>query len=291
MRKITILIFLAATLFHLTGCNSTSRAQVAATTAPVYQFTAALCEGTDISVGRLISENVSCLHDYTLQTSQMRSIENADVVIISGAGLEEFLEEALINARAIVDASKGITLRCSEAEHKHTNDTHSHSNDPHIWLSPDNAAIMAQNICAGLSSQYPQHKDTFEYNLSELLSDLNALDKYASEQLSDINHRELITFHDGFGYMAQAFDLEILRAIEEESGREATAAELIDIILLVTDNNLPCIFTECNSSTSAAQIISRETDVPIYQLDMGMSERDYFSAMFHNIDTLKEALK
>ena len=292
MHKITICILLAVSLLVLPGChNNDSQAQVAATTAPVYQFASALCAGTEITVTKLITENVSCLHDYTLQTSQMRTIENADVVIISGAGLEAFLDDALLNTRATIDASEGISLICNEDHHDHASHTHSHSEDPHIWLSPDNAKCMAQNICAGLTFIYPQHGDTFESNLSLLLGKFDELNEYASDQLANLHCRKLITFHDGFGYMAQAFDLDILHAIEEESGREASAAEIIHITRIVTDNNLPCIFTERNGSTSAAQIVSRETDKPIFQLDMAMSEGDYFPAMYHNIDTLKEALK
>ena len=44
---------------------------------------------------KLVTESVSCLHDYTLTVRQMRSIEGAAMVILSGAGLEEFMEEAL----------------------------------------------------------------------------------------------------------------------------------------------------------------------------------------------------
>lgn len=291
MRKITMLISFALILTLIAGCNTTSQAQIAATTAPVYQFTAKLCAGTDLSITRLVTENVSCLHDYTLQTSQMRAIENAEVVIISGAGLESFLDEALINAHTIIDASAGISLICHDENHEHHNDTHSHSVDPHIWLSPANAEYMARNICAGLSALYPKHKDVFEHNLSLLLNDLRTLQEYAAAQLADLSCRKIVTFHDGFSYMSQAFELEILHSIEEESGREASAAELINIANIVTDNNLPCIFTEGNNNSSAAQIISRETEKPLFTLDMAMSERDYFTAMYHNIDTLKEALK
>ena len=294
MKKTLCAVLCALVLsLGLAGCADAAPAQIAATTLPVYGFTQSLCQGTPLTVTRLVTENVSCLHDYTLQTSQMRAIENADVVIISGAGLEVFLDEALLNARMKIDASEGITFICNDSEHEHghNHNTHSHSEDPHIWLSPTNAMIMAQNICAGLSSLYPQHKDTFEHNLSQLQYDLDALGKYASNQLANLSVRKIITFHDGFGYMAQAFDLEILHAIEEESGREASATEIINIANIVTNNNLPCIFVESNGSTSAAQITSRETGTQIYELDMAMSERDYFSAMYHNIDTLKEALK
>ena len=52
----------------------------------------------------------------------------------------------------------------------------------------------------------------------------------------------------------------------------------------------PYIFTERNGSTSAAGVISRETGVTVYSLDMAMAGDSYFDAMYRNIDTIKEAL-
>ena len=43
-------------------------------------------------------------------------------------------------------------------------------------------------------------------------------------------------------------------------------------------------------STSAAEVISRETGVTVYSLDMVMAGDSYFDAMYRNIDTIKEAL-
>ena len=91
--------------------------------------------------------------------------------------------------------------------------------------------------------------------------------------------------------MAEAFDLTILHTIEEESGREASAADLIEMISIVSEHKIPAIFTEKNSSGAAASIIAAETGVRTYALDMAMSGDSYFTAMYHNIDTLKEALQ
>ena len=123
-----------------------------------------------------------------------------------------------------------------------------------------------------------------------LLADLDALQCYGEAALSDLGCRELVTFHDGFSYFAQAFDLTILEAVEEESGSEASAQELIELINLVEKKSLPAIFTESSGSTSAAGVISRETGCGLYTLDMAMSGDSYFDAMYHNIDTIKEAL-
>lgn len=291
--KIILTAALAAAL--LCGCApKADYAPIAATTLPVWDFTSRLCQGTPLAVTRLVTEQVSCLHDYSLNVRQVKAAEAAQVVIISGAGLEDFPDDLLLDVPTI-DASQGISLLHSdeaheEEEHHHEEDDHHHEEDPHIWLSPENAMVMAQNICEGLSRQYPDYEDTFRANLGKLLSQLEALQSYGEEQLSGLQCRELISFHDGFSYFAQAFHLTILESVEEESGSEASAKDLIHLTELVRKHKLPAIFTEVSGSDSAAQVIARETGCKVYALDMAMSGDSYFEAMYHNIDTIREAL-
>ncbi len=273
------------------GCAAPEAGEIAATTLPVYTFTDMLCQGTPLTVTRLVTESVSCLHDYTLKVDQMRAIEGAELVVISGAGLEEFLEDALDGAQIIVDSSEGLFLLEGGHDHDHEHESgHVHGEDPHIWLSPANAKVMAQNICLGLCSAYPEYAPVFQNNLEEVHQRLDALQAYGEAQLSELRCRELITFHDGFTYLAESFQLHIVHAVEEESGSEASAAELISLIGIVREHQLPAIFTETNGSDAAASIICAETGAKVYTLDMAMSGEDYFSAMYRNIDTLREAL-
>lgn len=288
------IILTAALAALLCGCApKADYAPIAATTLPVWDFTSRLCGGTPLAVTRLVTEQVSCLHDYSLNVRQVKAAEAAQVVVISGAGLEDFLDDLLLDVPTI-DASQGISLLHSEEgheeeEHHHEEDGHHHEEDPHIWLSPENAQVMAKNICESLSRQYPDYEDTFRANLEGLLSQLEALQSYGEEQLSGLQCRELIPFHDGFSYFAQAFHLTILESVEEESGSEASAKDLIHLTELVRDHNLPAIFTEVSGSDSAAQVIARETGCKVYTLDMAMSGDSYFEAMYHNIDTIREA--
>lgn len=293
MKRVLILC-MAALL--LCGCTAQATpADIAATTLPVYDFTLRLCQGTPLAVTRLVTEEVSCLHDYSLNVKQVRAAEAAGTIVISGAGLEEFMEDLLVERRCI-DASEGIPLIAPGEDHHHDHQydhshDHSHETDPHIWLSPVCAAQMAENICQGLSAQYPEYEAIFSANLRSLQEELEKLMEYGITSLSGLSCRELITFHDGFSYFADAFGLTILEAVEEESGSEASARELIHLIEDVEHHNLPAVFTEKSGSVSAADIISRETGCGVYQLDMAMSGNGYFEAMYHNIDTVKEALK
>ena len=122
-------------------------------------------------------------------------------------------------------------------------------------MAPENAMVMAQNICKGLSEKYPAHKKIFAENLDVLLIQLSDLQEYGANTLSNLSCRELITFHDGFAYFAESFDLTVLKAMEEESGSEASAKELKELVILVHEYKLPAVFTEVNGSTSAAQVI------------------------------------
>ena len=286
LRKI---IAIAALCLLLTGCsNGETPAQIAATTLPVYEFTVRLCAGTDLTVSRLVTESVSCLHDYTLNVGQVRAARGAEVVVLSGGGLEDFMSD-ILQDKPVIDSSVGISLlKCTE-EHDH--DHHHHETDNHFWLSPENAGMMARNICEGLARQYPMYSAVFAENLKTLTADILAVQTYANTQLGQLSCRELITFHDGFSYLADAFGLTVLKSMEEEAGSEASASELKELITLVRTHRLSAVFTETNGSTAAAGVIAAETGTAVFALDMAMSGDSWFSAMYHNIDTLKEALE
>ncbi len=285
---IMIALILCSSLF---ACSeNTANPEIVATTYPVAQFTSALCVNTELTVGQLITENISCLHDYSLQARQMQILESSELVVISGAGLEDFIDDDLLENKNILDSSIGISLLCADDTQSQHNTDHQHEQDSHIWLSIENASVMAQNICNGLKRAYPEYTAVFEKNLEKLQLQFQELALYAETQLKSLSCRKIITFHDGFSYMAQEFQLEILRAIEEESGSEASAKELIELIDLINEHKIPAIFTESNGSTAAAEIISSQTGLKNYPLDTAMAHLDYFSAMKHNIDTLKEAL-
>ncbi len=285
MKQFLILLICLCIALGFGGCKAEPQAQIVATTLPVYEFTQSLCQGTGLSVGRLITQEVSCLHDFSLQTNQMRMLEGASVLVISGGGLESFLEDMRLPG-TVIDASSQAELHCTG----HSHEGHEHEQDPHYWLSPDHAKAMVQAIAQGLIAQYPEYKEQLEENKLALIEKLDKLDAYGKQTLAELSYPKLITFHDGFSYFAEHFGLQILHSMEEEAGSEASAKELIELITLVEDHSLPGVFTEKSGSDSAARIISAETGAKIFVLDMAMAGNSYFDAMYHNINTIKEAL-
>ena len=282
MKQRIFSILLVLTLL-LSGCAAQKNeptADILATTAPMAQIVGAITAGTELTVATLISEPVSCVHDYALSVDQMRAVESAHLVVLSGAGLEEFMGDALASCEAVIDASAGLELLPGEEEY-----------DPHTWLAPKNMIAMTRTVEAALAVEYPQHAALFAENADVWCEKLEALQAYGEQQLASLSCRKLVTFHDGFAYFAQAFDLEIAASMEIEAGSEPSARELEEIIALLREQEIPAVFTEINGTADAAELVARETGCAVFSLDTAISSADYLSAMTQNIDTIKEALE
>lgn len=300
MKRMIPLLALLLLMLLPAGCSEQKTYDIVATTAPVQQFAQAVCDGTGLEVGLVVSDSVACLHDYTLSVHQMAAVERAKLILLSGVGLEAFLEDALPDASARIDCSADTRLLCYEGHEEHENhdehedhDDHGHDHgeyDPHIWLDPDNAAAMTRTLARELALYYPQHAERFAENAEAYCQRLSQLKADGQALLEALSCRRLITFHDGFAYFADAFSLEIAASIEEDSGSEASAKDLRHIAELVEAEQIPAVFVERNGSRSAASVIAAETGCAVAVLDTVMSGEDYITAMEENLHAILEAL-
>lgn len=265
-----------------------------------------------MEVGRLNTGSVSCLHDYTLTVSDMRYLEQADVIVMNGSELEAFLEQALSQLHAVqLDCSLFVDLLESDTHehheengHDHGHD-HSHEHDPHYWMDPRNMIPVAKSIAHTLSAEDPNNAGLYERNAQAVCAALQSAYDDWNLAMADLSCPYLITFHDGFHYFAEAFGLKLLFSMEEEAGATASAKEITLAANLVKEYGLPAIFAETNGSGSAAKAVSGETGVSVAQLSMLMSGEDapentgaedilyrlYILPMNNNIETILEVLK
>lgn len=302
MKRNILALWLAALLL-LSGCGQSpepeeGQVHILATTYPVYLFTTALTEGVEgIQVSLLVNSQTSCLHDYTLTVQDMRAIEGADIIVMNGAGLEEFMDDALAQSEAaVIDCSAGMELLPTLEHHGHDGHDHEEEYDPHFWMAPDKAEKMIKTIARALMDLDPNHAETYEgyYQIPFCVWDHFQLSY--SKDIEAVAGKPLITFHDGFQYFADAFDLELVKAIEEEEGATASAAEIKEVVSLIEKYDIPAIFVEKNGSRATADVIARETGCGVYELDMLMSGNGsgiqaYLDAMDQNIKTILEALQ
>ena len=301
--KRPILSMLLSVLLLLPGCaqapSGSSQEEgltVLATTYPVYLFARTVAQGVEgVTVERLNTGSVSCLHDYTLSVDDMKKIEGADVIAMNGAGLEDFMDDALAaSSAAVIDCSQGVAL-FENADHIHEEGDGGHDHghwDPHYWMDPGNAAVMVRNLQEGFALADPDHGDAYARNGEEAAGQLPSFAGDCTQALEGAEGAALITVHDGFHYFAQALGLPLLASIEEEEGSEASAMEINEITQLVKEHQLPVIFTEVNGSDATANAISRETGCQVAQLTMlmdGPEEGDlstYLEGVRSNVNTI-----
>ena len=305
MKKIIPILILA---LLLPSCAPAGRPEdrltVVCSTYPIYLFASFIAQGVEgVAVERLDTGSTSCLHDYSLSMADMKKLEKADVIALNGAGLEEFLEDALAASDAqIIDCSLGVELLENLSHHhedgEEEHDGHDHGHwDPHYWMDPDNARIMVENLRNHLVLADPDHAAGYEENAWR--SDI-ALRVYQEEITRDVWDKyspqlgarpKLITFHDGFQYFAKAFGMELLASIEEEAGSEASAREIVEITELVREYDIPVVFTEANGSDATANAIRRETGCRVDRLTMLMDGPDsdletYCSGITGNLEAI-----
>jgi len=270
---------------------------------PIYLFALNLLEGMEgVEVANLAAPGTGCLHDYQLQTGDMKTLARADAFLINGAGMEGYLEgvfEAFPDL-PVVDASAGVTLLedCSGHDHEeHDGHDHAHAFNAHIWLDAGNAILMVNNLAEGLIAALPAHAEAIAANRDAYVLRLNALDAELTEALSSLTQKDIITFHEAFPYFANAYGLNVAAVITRDPDEALSPRALAELCKTVIALGTPPLFIEPQYEDMAAQTIARETGAAIHTLNPIVTgpETDvpltlYEDVMRQNLAVLLEAL-
>lgn len=290
--KLSKFIFLPfiMTALVLTGCSksqekSDNTTKITATFYPLYIMLENITEGADnISLSMLAPANTGCLHDYQLTTRDMKALENCDILVANGAGMEDFLDKALqIKKDTTIIASHGYPLVQDNA---------------HVWVSPKGAIYQVQQITEGLCTYDSKNSSIYIANCNKYVAELEALSNEMHSTLDAFKGSKVITFHEAFPYFADEFELDTVAVIEREAGTEPSAKELNDMIKLIKEeqkaNGKIALFAEPQYSSSSAEVISKETGLTVGELDPGVTgslDKDsYLKAMRANLKVLEKLL-
>lgn len=313
LTKILTIIILVS--LFLTGCNNSAKSNnstdsnnkltIVTSFYPMYISTLNIVKDIpNVEVLNMTTSQTGCLHDYSLSTKDLKTLSNADILIINGAGMESFLDDVIdeYSDLKIIEASKGIDL-IEDTEHDdhsedHDHEDHDHDVNPHVWVSISKNIEEVSNIAEELSSLDPNHANEYQDNANEYIAKLENLKTEMHSTLDNIAHKDIITFHEAFPYFAEEFGLNIVGVIEIEPDSEPSAKEVENIISIINEKNIKALFTEPQYSSKIADTIAKETGASIYTLDpivTGDSNEkaynDYIIKMQENLNTLKEALK
>lgn len=313
-----ILIILTLVILSITGCSSNTNdnnksgnskdkedsIKVVTSFYPMYLLASNVVKDIDnVELINMTNSATGCLHDYSLTTDNIKLLEDCDVFIINGAGMESFLDKVLEQKPdlKIIDTSEGIELIKSDYEEESDDHDHDHDHDhdeeynPHVWLSVENAIKQVENIENKLIEYNSINKDKYSKNAKEYIEQLSNLDNKIHSELDNIKNKNIVTFHEAFPYFAKEYGLNIVGVVQREAGSEPSAKELQETIEKIKKLDVKAICVEPQYSTKAAETISKETNVKVYTLDPIVTEESknssYIDIMNKNLETLKEAFK
>lgn len=303
MKKM-LCVVLALTLLVFSGCAGStpespeSKITVATSFYPVYIFTLNLLDGIEeVNVQCMAEQNVGCLHDYTLTAKDAKLLSDAKLLVVNGAGMEDFLQDAFEGAEKlnVIDSSVGIELICEEGHnHKEEHNDHHHENS-HIWLSVENAKKQVQNIKNGLVKELPQFENRIEENYLAYIERLASLEKQRETVASVAGALNIISFHGAFQYLADDAGFNVLLTIESDEGYEPSAKELAGLSDKMKNEGINALFVAPDYSGSAAEILKREANAEIYALNPVISGEEKLTAyediMNENYKMILKAVK
>lgn len=294
MKKIFLLTLAVVTIFFA-GCSNSGndgKLKIVTSFYPIYLDVINIAGNVEgVEVTNLTQPQTGCLHDYQLTPKDMKKLERANIFVVNGLGMENFLDKVKDERKnlKIIDASDSdeiFTLRDNEEI------------NPHVWLSITYNMQQVKAITSQLCLADPDHADAYKKNALEYLNKLSALRDEMHFALDNLPNKDIVTFHEAFPYFASEFKFNIAGVIEREPGTEPTPGELTETIKKVNEMPVKVLFVEPQYSQKAAETISRETGAKIFTLDpivTGESKPEnanaYIEGMKKNKDTLVEALK
>ena len=297
MISISLVVLLTISMFAFgTEINNdkNEKLTLAATFWPVYDLARAVV-GDKGSVYSLVPSGVEP-HDYEPSSGDIQKLNNADIFVTLGIEFEEF-EEDLVNSVnpnvKVVPAGSGISLIKLSDEHE---DEHHHSGeDPHIWLSPRNAQLMAQNIMNGLVSSDSSNVEYYEQTGKKLIEDLKMLDEEFEIGLSFCEKDVILVNHNAFSYLARDYGFTTIEISGLEPEAEPTPQQLAELIEEAEEHNLKYVFYEELVDSRIAETIANEVGAQTLELNplegTSDSSATYLSLMRKNLANLKIALE
>lgn len=263
---------------------------------PMYDF-AQKIGGDKVTVTNMVPAGTEP-HDWEPSTTDITNLEDADVFIYSGAGMEHWIDSVLGSLTNqdldVVQASDGITLR--QGYEDEDGDV---GVDPHVWLAPANAKIEMKNIADVLCNADPDNAAYYQQNYEQWALECDRLDTEFTEALADLPDKNIVVSHEAFGYLCDAYGLNQMGIEGIEADSEPDPARMAEIEDFVKANNVKVIFSEELVSPKVAQTIADATGAQMQELNPleGLTDeqiadgQDYFSVMRQNLEELKNALQ
>jgi zinc/manganese transport system substrate-binding protein len=259
-------------------------------------------------------------HDFQFRPRDLKRIQSADLIVINGLGIEDWLEKPLRANTAqlekkLVRVSDGLKSELifevpelvldPKASKKGDHHGHSHGDsdghphgeqaNPHIWLDPVLARHGVSNLLQGFIRVDPKNAENYTRNAQSYLARLELLDRELRGAIAGFSNKSIVTFHDAFPYFTRRYGLELVGVIEEVPGVEPSPKYLSELLKVVRAHKVKALFTEPQFSPRLASRLAKDLGVTVAELDVletGRVSADFYeSGIRRNLQSLQTHLR
>ena len=248
-------------------------------------------------------------HDLELSNQKVQQLSQAGAVVYL-KGFQSAVDKAVeLNApKTVIDVSTSVDLVDAEKHESEldvtddgekTEEAHEHehehgSTDPHFWLDPTRMASAATQIGDALAQADPTNAETYKKNAASMKSQMEALSKKLVDGTAKCQHKEFVTSHEAFGYLADRTGLTQLGLSGLDPDSTPSPARLKQISDAVKAKGITTIFTEELLSPKVAETLAKDLGITTAVLDPIESQaddsKDYEAVMNENLEALQKAL-
>lgn len=297
-----VLILAVTLLFALTGCggsqmDTAGEDQLTVVTSfyPIYLMAQYVTEDVDgIILKNMAQPQTGCLHDYELTTEDMKLLEQADVFLMNGLGMESFLDQAREQNPQlyIIETGEDVDILL-EGECEHGHEHGEEESDPvnaHVWLNPSNAAQQAEAIRDALTQLDPDHAQQYAANTEAFTAEMAQIQEEAEMLAVEVSGMKTAAFHEGFIYIEDLLGMEEVIGIFPEENQTPSAKEMTEAVEEAKESGIELILTAADAGEQYADLLAKETGVAVAvwnPLTSGEGQKEEFvEGMRANLETI-----
>lgn len=267
--------------------------------------------GDAVDVTQLLAPN-SDPHDYEPRPRDVLAAADAAVVLASGAGLDDWIEDVVAQVGGdarLVDVGATLSLEDGAATEDAAGadaaaDEHGHDHgptDPHWWHDPTHVARAATAVRDALIAAAPHHRATYAANATAYLERLETLDAGIRRCIAGVPpaRRKLVADHDALGWFAARYGLEVVGTVIPSRSTQAqpSAGDVAALAREIEREGVPAVFPAAGASRKLAEAVAREAGVtvgrPLYGDALGPDGSEaatYLEMAAYNADAIVRGL-
>lgn len=305
MKKILVLLALSLALASCNNSSNTSSTaltqnntiKVSASIAPISSIINYVADNT-VSVHTVVPVWASP-HTFELKPSDMIAIGDSKAIFTVWLWLDSFLLNALdwkynVDLSTSIQARNAMTIDEDEKDKAiWVGEKSPFGLDPHMWLSVNNAEIIADRVKEELIKLNPSKVDLYKANSAKFTQELETIKSGFADFKKGKTPQNYIVFHDAYNYLFADLWMDLSKkfVFEETPGIEPSTQAFKKLIDEIKKNNIKIIFKEPQLSSKSVEVLEKDYGLTVLQLNPlwnSDNKDEYIKNLKQNLESLKK---